>query len=192
MTATDVCSKIDPAELATLLDSADRPLLLDVRTPAEFEAAHLEGAVNVPVSLVSANAATIAPRLKPGTVVLCQSGPRAEQGAAALASAGAPGVRVLRGGVGAWDGEGRPVRRGKQVWAMERQVRMTAGSIVLLGILASLKAPRAKFLAGGIGAGLTFSAASNTCAMAQVLSKMPWNRGSEEPTLDSALAQLSA
>ena len=48
---------------------------------------------------------------------------------------------------------------------------------LLGGILASLVAPKARFLAGAVGAGLTFSAVSNTCAMAAVLGKLPYNRG---------------
>ena len=62
------------------------------------------------------------------------------------------------------------------VWAMDRQVRATAGALVLTGILASTVVPRAKWLAGGIGAGLLYSGVSDTCAMANLLSRAPWNR----------------
>ncbi len=52
--------------------------------------------------------------------------------------------------------------------------------------------PKLGLLAGGIGAGLTFSAATNSCAMGQVLSKMPWNRSAHEPTAHQALQNLGA
>ena len=71
------------------------------------------------------------------------------------------------------------VVRGTQRWAMDRQVRMTAGSLVLLGFIGSkLASPKLGYLSAGIGAGLVYSAASNSCAMASVLSKMPWNKAS--------------
>ena len=60
---------------------------------------------------------------------------------------------------------------------MDRQVRLVAGSISLVGILASIVAPKAKWLAGGVAAGLTFSAVSNTCAMGNALGKLPYNKG---------------
>jgi hypothetical protein len=72
---------------------------------------------------------------------------------------------------------------------MDRQVRLVAGSLVLTGIVASLVAPKAKFLAGAIGAGLTFSAVTNTCAMAQMLGKLPYNRGGG-CDIDAVLTQM--
>jgi len=59
---------------------------------------------------------------------------------------------------------------------MERQVRLAAGSLVLAGILASLRWPGARLLPGAVGAGLTFAALSNTCAMSRVLLKLPYNQ----------------
>jgi hypothetical protein len=60
---------------------------------------------------------------------------------------------------------GGDVVKGDEKWALDRQVRGVAGSIVLASILASLKFPRFRFLAGGVGFGLLFSAVTNTCAM---------------------------
>ena len=60
---------------------------------------------------------------------------------------------------------------------MDRQVRLVAGSISLVGILLSIFVPKAKWVAGGVATGLTFSAVSNTCAMGNALGKLPYNRG---------------
>jgi hypothetical protein len=68
------------------------------------------------------------------------------------------------------------VRRGQARWDIERQVRLVAGSIVLISIIVSIWVPAARFVAGFIGAGLTFAALSNTCAMGMLLSKLPYNR----------------
>ncbi|AFR31237.1 hypothetical protein ARUE_232p00290 (plasmid) [Arthrobacter sp. Rue61a] len=52
--------------------------------------------------------------------------------------------------------------------------------------------PKIRMLAGAIGTGLTFSAATNTCAMGQAISAMPWNKTAKEPTRETAILQLSA
>jgi len=59
----------------------------------------------------------------------------------------------------------------------ERQVRFVAGLIVLTGILLSLISPWFVLLSGFVGAGLMFSAITDTCGMGMMLARMPWNRG---------------
>ena len=71
------------------------------------------------------------------------------------------------------------------------RVRLVAGSLVVLGLAGGrFVSPKVRMLAGAIGAGLTFSAATNTCAMGTALSAMPWNRAAKEPTRESAFLQL--
>jgi hypothetical protein len=61
--------------------------------------------------------------------------------------------------------------------SMERQVRIAAGSLVLLGsALGWLLDHRLFALPALIGAGLVFAGTSNACGMAMLLAKMPWNR----------------
>lgn len=71
---------------------------------------------------------------------------------------------------------GGAVVRGQERWGLERQVRLVAGSIALTGVLASTRVPAAKWAAGFVGGGLAFAAVSNTCAMGNVLSRLPYNR----------------
>jgi hypothetical protein len=73
---------------------------------------------------------------------------------------------------------------------MERQVRLTAGGLVLGGILASTWQPRAKWLAAAIGSGLVYSAVSNTCTMAHVLGYLPYNRRGPSFDADRAVESL--
>jgi hypothetical protein len=75
-----------------------------------------------------------------------------------------------------WDDGRRPVRRGRQRWDLERQVRLVAGSLVVAGIAGSLFVPKVKYLSGFVGAGLTIAALTNTCAMGMALAKLPYNR----------------
>jgi hypothetical protein len=73
---------------------------------------------------------------------------------------------------------------------MERQVRLAAGSLVLAGLAAGQRWPRARLLSAGIAGGLVFSALSDTCGMARVLAKLPHNRP-RATDLDATLAALT-
>ena len=100
-------------------------------------------------------------------------------------------LHVLDGGVTAWEQAGLPVTRGRQRWSMERQVRGVAGGLVLTGVLGSVIAwSPLKWLAVFVGGGLLFSALTDTCGMAAVLARLPWNRESDSK-VGVALARMS-
>ena len=168
---------IDSHNLNQMLGSATPPRVLDVRTPGEFETAHIAGAYNVPLDLLREHRDEIVEHLDEDVVLVCRSGQRATQAEETLRNAGLTNVHILDGGIIAWEANGFAVNLGTQRWDLERQVRLVAGSIVLTSILGSVAAPRLKWVAGAIGGGLTFAALSNTCAMGMLLSKLPYNRG---------------
>ena len=170
---------LDVDGLRELLQQPDAPRVLDVRTPAEFETAHIPGAYNVPLNTLTEHRREIVEHLDESVVLVCQGGPRSEQAEQALAGVGLPNLRILHGGMQAWEQAQGPVKRGRQKWALERQVRLVAGSIVFSSVLASAVVPKAKWLAAGIGGGLAFAALSNTCAMGAVLMKLPYNSGAK-------------
>ena len=182
---------VSAVALRERLDQPGAPRLLDVRTPAEFETAHIAGAYNVPLDTLKEHRENIAGYLDEDVVLVCRSGQRAGQAEQALAGVGLPNVRVLEGGMQAWEKAGGPVRLGRQRWELERQVRLAAGSLVFGSVVASTVAPRLKWLAGGVGAGLGLAAVSNTCAMGAVLSRLPYNRGSRHDP-QAVIAQLAA
>lgn len=177
--STAVASTVTPGQAQQLL-ADDSTLVVDVRTPAEFGTAHIKGALNIPLDQVDAHLARIV-RSAEGTMVLvCQSGGRADQAAQKLASAGNSDMVVLTGGMSGWQSAGLPVEHaepGAEKWALERQVRLVAGSITLTSVLTSAAIPQAKWGAAFIGGGLTFAALSNTCMMGNLLSKLPYNQG---------------
>lgn len=168
---------IDSQNLSERLSSATPPRILDVRTPGEFETAHIAGAYNVPLDLLREHRGEIVSHLDEDVILVCRSGQRAAQAEETLRNAGLPNVHILEGGIAAWEAKGFAVNRGAQRWDLERQVRLVAGSIVLTSILGSIAAPKLKWLAAGVGGGLTFAALSNTCAMGMLLSRLPYNRG---------------
>lgn len=178
MTAT-VTDAITSVELRQLLESPTAPRVVDVRTPAEFETAHIAYSRNVPLDVLENHTRDIVRRIGNGRdiVLVCRSGQRSTKAHALLRDAGLTGGRVLENGIVDWEGQGFGVDRGTQRWELERQVRLVAGSVVLSSVLGSAALPRLKWLAAAIGGGLTFAAVTNTCAMATALSKLPYNRG---------------
>ncbi|GGC79982.1 sulfurtransferase [Tersicoccus solisilvae] len=188
---TPTITTIEPTTLREWIDQHDDLVILDVRSAAEFEALHIRGSYNVPLPLLAEHTADLASRLGERVVLVCQSGVRAEQARVKLAGAGVDTAFVLTDGAPGYAAAGGDVVRGAGTWAMDRQVRMAAGSLVLAGLVGGrFLSPKLRTVAGVIGGGLAFSAASNTCAMGQVLAKMPWNRSAQEPTAASAIGQL--
>ncbi len=164
------------SELAERLESGRATVLVDVRTPAEFDRLHAAGAVNVPLDELSV--ARLADAGLDGEIhLLCQSGTRAAKAAQILAGQGLSGT-VVEGGTVAWTEAGLPVVRGaSRVIGLERQVRLAAGSLVLLGVLLGFWLHPAAFgLSAFVGAGLVFAGATDWCGMALLLAKAPWNR----------------
>ncbi len=181
---------ISTEQLSALMDEDPALRILDVRTGGEFESAHIPGSYNVPLDTLGEHASDLADVQHP-VVLVCQSGGRATQAHTALSGAGKQTLHILDGGMASWRAAGGDVTHGDTVrWAMDRQVRLVAGSIALAGIAASVVVPQAKWIAGGVAAGLTFSAVSNTCAMAAVLSKLPYNR-TEACDIAGVLDQLN-
>lgn len=145
--------------------------LIDVRTPGEFGAVHIEGASLMPLDRLDPT------QVNGPAVLICQSGKRAEQARRQLAAAGCENLAVLEGGVNAWLQAGLPVQRGKSVLSLERQVRIAAGLLVLTGVLLGWFAhPAYGAIAAFAGAGLVFAGITDWCGMAMLLAKMPWNQ----------------
>ena len=166
-------------------------IVIDVRSAAEFENLHIRGSYTVPLPLLSEHTDELAARLGSRVVLVCQSGARAEQARQRLAGSGIDTAYVLTGGVPGFAATGGDVVKGTNRWDLERQVRLAAGSLVVLGLAGGkFVSPKIRTLAGVIGAGLTFSAATNTCAMGQAISAMPWNKAAKEHTRESAILQL--
>ncbi|MGW0244904.1 rhodanese-like domain-containing protein [Micromonospora chalcea] len=189
---TSAPDRLDVTALFQRLTGGGQVSIVDVRTPAEYETTHIDGAVNVPLTVIESHAPQVAARLDGDVVLMCQSGTRAEQARRRLTAAGAGGLRVLDGGVEQYAVTGGDIVRGRARWSLERQVRLVAGGLVLAGLAAGLRAPKARWLAAGIGAGLTFSALSDTCTMGRILSALPYNRGPRDHTPAEIIDRLPA
>lgn len=177
-------STISPQLLHTRLREGQSIDVIDVRTPVEYRAVHAEGARLVPLDRLNPNdlAASCGGRVM---AILCKSGGRARKACEALIAAGHADVLLVEGGTDAWVAAGLPVNRGQQAMSLERQVRIAAGALVLLGAILGLTVhPYALALSAFVGAGLVFAGITGSCAMGVILAKMPWNQvaGESRPT----------
>jgi rhodanese-related sulfurtransferase len=188
---TPARASVDPHTLVRMRREDPAVHVIDVRTPGEFETGHIEGSYNVPLDLLGEHLDDLA-ALDHAAVLVCQSGARATRALEQLVAAGKSNLRLLQGGMNAWNAAGGQVRRTNATrWAMDRQVRLVAGLAVLVSVVASISFSPAGFVAGLVGAGLTFSAVTNTCGMAVALGKLPYNRGAS-CDMDAVLDQLTS
>lgn len=177
MTSLPATDLISTHELQLLMASRPDLKVLDVRTGAEFETVHIPGSFNVPLDTLAEHVRELADVHHP-VVLVCQSGGRATAAHQSISGAGKSSVHILEGGMASWiDADGDVTRTTTTKWAMDRQVRFTAGSLALAGLIASVAVPKAKWLSAGVASGLVWSAVSNTCTMGDVLAKLPYNRG---------------
>lgn len=177
---------ISPKQLHDLVQAGQPVELVDVRTPVEFREVHVSFARNVPLDQL--DGATIAAgRNGQPLYVICRSGNRATQACQRLTAAGFTHVINVEGGTQAWETAGLPVVRGQKAISLERQVRIAAGSLVLLGAtLGYFVHPYWIGLAAFIGAGLVFAGITDTCGMGMLLARMPWNQVPQTPTATTA------
>jgi rhodanese-related sulfurtransferase len=101
-------AQVSPDALLEMQAKKDASLLLlDVRTPEEFAAGHIPGAVNIPYDQVAARLSAIP---KNDEVVLyCHSGRRAGLAAEVLAANGYTKLAHLEGDMQGWQNASRPV-----------------------------------------------------------------------------------
>ncbi|MER6334519.1 rhodanese-like domain-containing protein [Streptomyces sp. NPDC001034] len=169
--------------------------VIDVRTPGEYAGGHIPGALNIPLDQLDRALPDIRSAAERAEIlVVCASGARSENACRQLAEKGIH-TATLAGGTGAWAAQGNDLDRPvacdvKSAWAMDRQVRLTAGSLVLTGLaLGEFVHPAFRLLSAGVAGGLVFSAVTNTCGMAAMLAKLPYNRP-RKADLDATLARL--
>ena len=160
---------------------AEQPIeLIDVRTRIEYSELHVAQARNIPLSELEPD-----PLMARHTelfddqpvYLICQSGKRSRKAIAKFRAAGYDNVINVIGGTQEWQAAGLPTEQNKQLISLERQVRIAAGTVTLLGVLlAYLIHPYFLGMAIFVGAGLVFAGISDTCGMGMLLSRMPWNR----------------
>lgn len=178
-------SSISAQELQTRLQADPMLRLIDVRTPVEYRQVHVQQAENIPLDQLNPQLLTNA---RGPVYVLCQSGMRARNACDQLSQANVSVIHIEGGTLACIEAQ-LPVVRGMKAVSLERQVRMVAGTLVLIGaILAWFVHPAWIGLSAFIGAGLLVAGLTDTCGMAMILARMPWNQVKPATTTKPKLA----
>jgi len=174
-------STITTLQLANTLAQKQDTLLIDVRTPAEFRNVHLSASINLPLDQVCPD--NISKLLEQQGVdldkpihIICQAGKRSQMAIDKLKGSVSNPLILIEHGLSACPDTLLIKTTGGAI-SLERQVRIAAGSFVLIGvILGTLTSPLFYGLSGFVGAGLIFAGITDTCGMGMLLAKMPWNK----------------
>ncbi|MBL8812203.1 MAG: rhodanese-like domain-containing protein [Planctomycetaceae bacterium] len=183
---------ITAKELHDRVQAGESIDLIDVRTPAEYREVHATIAKNFPLEKFDVGAVLAQHPGSTPLYVICRSGSRGKQACEKLAAAGCTRAVNVEGGTLAWDQAGLPVVRGRKAISLERQVRICAGFMALAGgLLGIFVNPYFAGVSAFVGAGLMFAGITDTCGMAMILARMPWNQtaspsSSAQPTASSS------
>lgn len=155
-------------------DIQDDHILVDVRTPGEYRSEHIPNSVNMPLDQFEKEAASLANHKN--VVLVCASGNRAKRACQILTDQNIEAT-ILEDGLRGWKEARRHTESASGgAISLERQVRIVAGSLVATGgILALTVHPYWALLSTFVGCGLVFAGVTDTCGMAMVLAKLPYN-----------------
>ena len=168
---------ISPSKALHMLNAG--ALLLDVRSHGEFRSLHAKEAQCVPLNKLKKKVDAVEPLIAPysNILLICQSGNRAKTAYDILNKRFKKNFFIIEGGTNAWVENDLPVIKGKGTIAIERQVRICAGSIILIGSLLAIVISKWFILIPAfVGAGLLNAGITEWCGMGLLLAKMPWNK----------------
>jgi len=172
-------SLISPSDFLQLA-SQTKTILLDVRTPVEYQQVHAQNAILEPLDQLNPDAVTAKYELskQASIYVICKSGARAKTAGQKFIDAGYQQVFSIDGGTDAWVAANLPVIRAQsKVLPLQQQVFITVGFLVITGVaIGHFVHPAGLLLSAFVGCGLIFAGLTGTCALAMILAKMPWNK----------------
>lgn len=156
-------------------------VLIDVREPSEFAAAHIPYALSAPLRQTTDILRGLGLPKDRKLVFQCQKGGRGGQACAAVGAVAPGGQPVfnLEGGIEAWAAAGLPVVSAAAAPRLSifRQVQIAVGLLVVIGVLAGFAFGPAGFVVAGLfGAALATAGVTGWCGLAILLNHAPWNR----------------
>jgi rhodanese-related sulfurtransferase len=168
---------VEAKSIMEQVDQGEDIHIYDVRTGLEYRAAHPSIAQHLPLSRLNKKVLQEICSGHEQVYFLCASGQRSVMACDRARKAGFSNVSAIEGGLGAWQQAGLPITRGAPGLSLERQVRIAAGFLVLLGIgLGFGVHPGWLGLSAFVGAGLVLAGITDRCGMALLLGHLPWNR----------------
>mgnify|MGYP006132858297 CR=1 FL=1 len=156
--------------------------ILDLRSHGEAEHEYLKGCIHFPVQTLDSTKLRDfleqqGHQSNQPIYLLCANGPRATLAADKLKHNFEADLIIITGGLNALKALGLAlINSASEVISLERQVRITAGSLVVFGgLLGLFISPWFYGLSGFVGVGLVFAGVTDTCGMGMILARMPWN-----------------
>ncbi len=151
-------------------------VLLDVRTAQELNeiSIDLENIKHIPLQSLASSIGSLS--TDNSYFILCKSGHRATMAAMQLMQQGFTKLAVIEGGFTSWNKAKLPVKKTDTAISLERQVRIIAGSLVLIGSLLSLVSLWFIVIPLFVGSGLVFAGITDNCMMGLLLMKLPYNK----------------
>jgi sulfur dioxygenase len=168
-------STISPKQAFEKLKESNS-VLLDVRTDQELIEISVESENIKHIPLQSMTSSIESLSTNDSYYILCRSGQRATMAAMQLLQKGFTKLAVIEGGITSWDKAKLPVNKTDAPISLERQVRIIAGSLVLLGTLLGLINRWFIVIPLFVGSGLVFAGITNNCMMGLLLMKLPYNK----------------
>ncbi|MFC1576424.1 MBL fold metallo-hydrolase [Candidatus Omnitrophota bacterium] len=182
---------ISPKNTHELVSKNPQVKLLDVRSALEFNETHLKDSINIPIDMLNLKINSLSQGGQ-GYIVFCRTGNRSPMAADMLLQSGISSVKVMEGGLTRWQKEKLPVIKGQGGISLERQVRMIAGSLMLIGIiLAWLIHWAFIFISVWVAAGLVFAGITDNCLMGIMLMKLPYNKKMYKAKLGGGTCSIS-
>ena len=183
---------VPPPEFAKFVNEGGASSVIDVRTGLEWRMSHIDGSEHIPMGQLAESVERIrqipAPRM-----LLCRSDQRARSAQNQLEELGVRGLVVATGGILAFEAGGGTATKSRDVMSLERQVRLFAGTLVVLGVaFGVLVHPWFLAISAFAGCGLIFAGLTDHCGAALLLAKMPWNRGGGNSAMREPVAACAA
>lgn len=182
---------ISPKEAQALASKDPQVKLLDVRSASEFSEKHIQDSINVPIGMISSKIKDLS-QSGQSYITFCRTGNRSPMAADMLLQAGIASIKVMQGGITAWQKQKLPVIIGDTSISIERQVRIAAGSLMLFGVI------MAQFIHGGfiwisiwVACGLIFAGITNSCLMGMMLMRLPYNKKIYKPKTGGGTCSIS-
>lgn len=126
--AKSAIKEVTIQEVKEILDSGQKPILLDVRAREEYEPGHLKGAVHIPRGLLELGVEKGLPDKSRPVIVYCAGGVRSALAAQTLREMGYRDVASMLGGYDEWAGAQYPVEKkpegGEHIQALQQEITL--------------------------------------------------------------------
>ena len=165
---------IQPKDLQNRLASGELLRIVDVRSPLEFAAGHLPGALNIPLGAIDKEIPGMDASER--IVIVCHSGMRSLTACQKVLQSHKELFNLV-GGTSAWKAAGFEVETGpKAPRSLDRQTHLVAGLLLVASLLLYRNVnPGWIYLALLPAFGLLLDAFTGVCPMTLILRQMPWN-----------------